>query len=445
MKRNRSRIQQGRSSGQAEGPAKKKAKRSRGEAPLEDLGSSVRPSWKGKVEKMRNPKIESIVVPNHVDIACWSEVEPNWSRLSKELYQSGFPQAVKDSLYAIQLYFIRHAERGDSQLRNPEVVRRLAEEFVFGFRNRQALRDLVLVQSMSSCLESSASHGVEAHVFNALFPPEMAHGREDLLGQLVSLSISCKCSSALKAVAECLSICEMNVVSKVIIGDFCLLLPSLIPDLANTVTLAPSLVTLLLKSFTHIYPLMQKGVATPALCPPSHLLPVLADWLASDPFLCCQPRCSGSTLFVPYLFPLMDIDRWSCVSLPGLVRWTVLGPIILDSKANSFLSPLHTTVLKAAFLFQRKKLIVADASKGHFASDLLSIMRDLVSIVSTSRSADQTLDAIQLAIDRLAQAVQLMQASGMIEIKRSLRDMKDLANRLPANKLLQTVMAHWNR
>ena len=69
------------------------------------------------------------------------------------------------------------------------------------------------------------------------------------------------------------------------------------------------------------------------------------------------------------------------MSLPSLLRWTILGPIVLDAKANLVLSPLHTTLLKAAVQFQREKHAVADTSKARLASDLMLTMRDLVSLV----------------------------------------------------------------
>lgn len=188
-------------------------------------------------------------------------------------------------------------------------------------------------------------------------------------------------------------------VGRALVEDFCLLLPSRVADLENVVVTAPAFVAILLKAFTHIYPLAQSashpptlprylfiffllgGVALPDLCPPSRLLPIVADWVGRNPLLCCQPRFSGSTSFLPYLFPLVDADRWSCVSLPSLLRWTILGPIVLDAKANLVLSPLHTTLLKAAVQFQREKHAVADTSKARLAGDLILTMRDLVSLV----------------------------------------------------------------
>ena len=48
-------------------------------------------------------------------------------------------------------------------------------------------------------------------------------------------------------------------VGRALVEDFCLLLPSRVSDLENVVVTAPAFVAILLKAFTHIYPLAQSA------------------------------------------------------------------------------------------------------------------------------------------------------------------------------------------
>jgi hypothetical protein len=250
---------------------------------------------------------------------------------------------------------------------------------------------------------------------------------------------------------------HLSFMGEVVTTDFCVLLPSVLPDLQNVLNLSPSLAAVLLRAFTQMFNLpSDQLVKLPSLS----LLSVVTNWVHSQPMLPYNFPATTSKPPIPLLHPHPSCSSTASLAVSGLVSWTVLSPLLSDtkdlestptqkdieSKRSALCSRLHASVLKGAVEFQQRAEKPDSTKLQMYASShtahILSVMERLA---AASQSQDSCQESLQLAINRLAQIIQLLQSCQLLDIKSVLPKVKKQTEILSSNRLLQIVISHWTK
>jgi hypothetical protein len=291
---------------------------------------------------------------------------------------------------------------------------------------------------------------------------------------------------------------HLSFMGEVVTTDFCVLLPSVLPDLQNVLNLSPSLAAVLLRAFTQMFNLpSDQLVKLPSLS----LLSVVTNWVHSQPMLPYNFPATTSKPPIPLLHPHPSCSSTASLAVSGLVSWTVLSPLLSDtkdlestptqkdieSKRSALCSRLHASVLKGAVEFQQRAEKPDSTKLQMYASShtahILSVMERLAA-ASQSQGithctnvvekcclvgpilvgfmgtfgdghkaskchgvvcVDSCQESLQLAINRLAQIIQLLQSCQLLDIKSVLPKVKKQTEILSSNRLLQIVISHWTK
>ena len=191
-----------------------------------------------------------------------------------------------------------------------------------------------------------------------------------------------------KIIVGCLQEEHLSFMGRVVTTDFCVLLPSVLPDLQNVLKLSPSLAAVLLRAFTQIFNLPSSMFATHTAIsrdeiesntcnfivdqlvelPPLSLLSVVTGWVHSQPMLPYSFPSTVSKPSIALLYPHPNCSSTPSLAVSGLVSWTILSPLLSDardlestsiqkdteSECSALCSRLHVSVLRGAVEFQKR-------------------------------------------------------------------------------------------
>lgn len=179
--------------------------------------------------------------------------------------------------------------------------------------------------------------------------------------------------------------------------DFCLLLPNAHEPLLMIATASPHLAYRLSLAYVTMY-----SMGDAHTLPPDILLQVILKWLTDCPQLFTIGEGHTHKLRLLRSRPLSP----EAVPLVGLIRWSVIGPLIQCSNEEIY-SDLHYKLLVAVSLSQTGKSL--------WTSDQLISLAKLLMKHAGNRSNE----VVDRAVDRLAQILQASVTAQVISIRSS--------------------------
>ncbi|MEQ2226662.1 hypothetical protein ILYODFUR_029638 [Ilyodon furcidens] len=372
--------------------------------------------------------------------------------------------AAKELLYHLDIYICNMVQSGRQPPQVDSKTLDLIEEFILHtpkdrnapVRRMSALQELQLLEIMCSCFQEQSRDTVRQLMFSALFNlqgNQADESRMALLSKLVSMAVAVGRVPILECAATWLQRTHRVYcvrLAQVLVDDYCSMVPGSGPTLRNIHSASPRFCCQFITAVTTLYDL-----TSDELTPPLELLQMIVSWIQDDPRLVLitflNSPLSGSQ-------PISSLD---ITPLGGLIRWCIKAPLAYrrDKKqartdgssdgepdAAHLFSALHLSVLQVFMLLPN---ILNE--KGLFGRLTLLQMESVAALTSDlSRLLDQadkhthaattdTHAASQLALDRLAQALQVAMASGALLCSRE--DLRAICSRLPHNNLLQLVLS----
>ncbi|XP_078676552.1 integrator complex subunit 15-like [Branchiostoma floridae x Branchiostoma belcheri] len=356
--------------------------------------------------------------------------------LRDSLAYEGFPQATRRVLEQAEAACSGGGEVGGG---GGNQLGALVEEFVH-FRppdalphhtGLNALQELQLLQILSDYFGGKTNAGLARQVFMVLFatrggPDRLTDHKVKLLGKLVSMCIA----TQHEMVLDCTSywILQEGTASPPVltlltsvIQDYCMLMPGTLHTLRKVDKTSPSFACQFVTIVTGLYQL--KPVSSSH--PPPALLEVIAEWVAGNPRIC--------------LASLKDTKGSAPVTpIPGLCHWCVKSPLVQNPEKNApeeaiLYSKLHLGVLQSLLAAQT----IAPNAKLLPVPTVEEIVADLRALVSAS---GQQGEAVQTAVERLAQVMQVAMATGCTHLSR--KQVAGVCGKLPENRLLGLILGY---
>lgn len=371
--------------------------------------------------------------------------------------------AAKELLYHLDIYICNLVQSGRQPPQVDSKTLELVEEFILHApkdrnttaRRMSALQELQLLEIMCSCFQEQSRDAVRQLMFAALFNlqgNQADESRMALLGKLVSMAIAVSRVPILECAATWLQRTHRVYcvrLAQVLVDDYCSMVPGSVPTLQNIHSASPRFCCQFITAVTTLY-----DFTSEELTPPLELLQMIVSWIQDDAHLVLitflNSPISGSQ-------PITSLD---VTPLGGLVRWCIKAPLVYrrdkkqaltngssenEPEVGPLFSALHLSVLQVLMLLPN---ILNE--KGLFGRLALLQMESLAALTSdlsrlldqadkhTHTSSADTLALSQLALDRLAQALQVAMASGALLCSRE--DLRAICSRLPHNNLLQLVL-----
>lgn len=372
--------------------------------------------------------------------------------------------AAKELLYHLDIYICNLVQSGRQPPQVDSKTLELVEEFILHapkdrnapVRRMSALQELQLLEIMCSCFQEQSRDAVRQLMFSALFSlqgNQADESRMGLLGKLVSMSIAVGRVPILECAATWLQRTHRVYcvrLAQVLVDDYCSMMPGSVPTLQNIHSASPRFCCQFITAVTTLYDLTSEE-----LTPPLELLQMIVSWIQDD------PRLVLITFLNTPLSGNQPISSLDVTPLGGLVRWCVKAPLAYrrekkqaltngsgesETEVGPLFSALHLSVLQVFMLLPN--ILSEKGLLGRLAllqmDSLASLTSDLSRLLDQSdkhthmSSADIHVVS-QLALDRLAQALQVAMANGALLCSRE--DLRAICSRLPHNNLLQLVLS----
>ncbi|XP_053221799.1 integrator complex subunit 15 isoform X1 [Podarcis raffonei] len=374
--------------------------------------------------------------------------------------------AAKEVLYHLDIYF-------SSQLQNvplPIVDKgpiELLEEFIFQVpkernsppKRLNSLQELQLLEIMCNYFQEQSKDSVRQILFSSLFSPQgnkTDDSRMALLGKLVSMAVAVCRVPVLECAASWLQrtpaiYCVR--LAQALVDDYCSLVPGSVQTLKQIFSASPRFCCQFITSVTMLY-----DMSSDDLIPPPDLLEMVVSWIFED------PRLILITFLNTPIAASLPIGFLELTPLSGLIRWCVKAPLAykrrkppvsnghpggklakdpaaaLDKGCQPLYSKLHLSVLQVLIMLQghltEKNLY---GRLGLVPFDHVVALVEEMSRLSDELNPLNATKETELALDRLAQALQVAMASGALLCTRE--DLRTVCARLPHNNLLQLVIS----
>ncbi|KAJ0059162.1 hypothetical protein NL108_008608, partial [Boleophthalmus pectinirostris] len=309
-----------------------------------------------------------------------------------------------------------------------------------------ALQELHLLEIMCSCFQEQSRDTVRQLVFSALFSlqgNQADESRMTLLGKLVSMAVAVGRIPILECAATWLQRTHRVYcvrLAQVLVDDYCSLVPGSVPTLQNIHSASPRFCCQFITAVTTLYDL-----STDELTPPLELLKMIVSWI--------QDRLVLITFLNTPLSNSQSVSSLDVTPLGGLVRWCVKAPLAYrkvkkpvmvngssenEQEAGPLFSALHLSVLQVFMLLPN--ILTEKGLFGRLALLQIESVAALISDLSrlldqadkhTHTISDESHAASQLALDRLAQALQVAMANRALLCSRE--DLRAICSRLPHN------------
>ncbi|KAK6634138.1 hypothetical protein RUM44_004746 [Polyplax serrata] len=361
------------------------------------------------------------------------------SDIKHTIRQYSFPHCSREALSIIEQLTINHNTGRTVISKSIELVSEIIEEFVFcetsplpdGSQNSSAnsnrAKKLTCIQELQLlevlCDYFSYPGGNEAAhntVFMNLFP-DSHKDRSRLLVKLVSISISTRSKPVLNATGiwmqqlGCTSDYSLEL-AKGLVNDYFVLVPKAIERLQDLPKIAPRFTANFITAVAELYSLKENNENLP----PEALLEVVTEWVSKNTNLCTAALFCHEPALPQGGIPMPPVTPFA-----GLFRWCILAPLA-SSTTSKLYSKLHLALLESLLdtTIPRENVVCAQ----HLASIVYPVLH---------LSQGKTNAALQLALDRLAQAVQVILESNSIYGKK--QELFNLLDTLPDNRLLLLV------
>lgn len=188
------------------------------------------------------------------------------------------------------------------------------------------------------------------------------------------------------------------------------------------------------------------GTSQPIKLIPPAQLDVITDWIIEHPTVCLRHALTGKppsripSFYIHASYKASSHDPSSSGPVPGLLWQSILSPLILDANRSQIqrtlnkrfslqdysllFSKLHLGILQA-FVTTSTSDAKSTSSKGKSRAVALTLT-DIESVVMLTVHTIQdnkiSGDAVQTAVERIAQLLQVSMATGMLNTTKGLCD-----------------------
>ncbi|XP_060116879.1 integrator complex subunit 15 [Heteronotia binoei] len=380
--------------------------------------------------------------------------------------------AAKEVLYHLDIFFSSQLQSVPLPIVDKGPVE-LLEEFVFQAppskdrpgsapaaspaKRLNSLQELQLLEIMCNYFQEQSKDSVRQIIFSSLFSPQGNKAddcRMALLGKLVSMAVAVCRVPVLECAASWLQrtptvYCVR--LAQALVDDYCSLVPGSVQTLKQIFSASPRFCCQFITSVTVLY-----DMSSDELIPPADLLEMVVSWIFED------PRLILITFLNTPIATSLPIGFLELTPLSGLIRWCVKAPLAYkrrkpplanghpegkqakgsapESDCQPLCSKLHLSVLQVLMLLQghltEKNLY---GRLGLVPFDHVVALVDDISRLSDELNPLYASQEVELALDRLAQALQVVMAAGALLCTRE--DLRTVCSRLPHNNLLQLVVS----
>ncbi|XP_048348610.1 integrator complex subunit 15 [Sphaerodactylus townsendi] len=375
--------------------------------------------------------------------------------------------AAKEVLYHLDIFFSSQLQSVPLPMVDKGPVE-LLEEFVFQVpkergspaKRLNSLQELQLLEIMCNYFQEQSKDSVRQIIFSSLFSPQGNKAddcRMALLGKLVSVAVAVCRVPVLECTASWLQrtptvYCVR--LARALVDDYCSLVPGSIQTLKQIFSTSPRFCCQFITSVTVLY-----DMSSDDLIPPPDLLEMIVSWIFEDPRLILitflnTPIAASLPIGFLELAPLSGLICW-CVKAPlaykrrkpALTNGHLNGKLAKGTAAASdkdcqpLYSKLHLSVLQVLMLLQghlTEKNLYGRLGLVPFDQVVVSLVDD-ISRLSDELNPLNASQEVELALDRLAQTLQVAMAAGALLCTRE--DLRTVCSRLPHNNLLQLVVS----
>ncbi|CAJ0957497.1 unnamed protein product, partial [Ranitomeya imitator] len=362
--------------------------------------------------------------------------------------------AAKEVLYHLDIYFSSQLQSAPVPMVEKGPID-LLEEFIFQVPKDRgshkvsrftALQELQLLEILCNYFQDQTKEAVRQVIFSSLFSPQGNKADEQrmaLLGKLTSMAVAVCRLPVLECAASWLQrtpavYCVR--LAKALVGDYCGLVPGSVQTLKQIFNVSPRFCCQFITAVATLY-----DMSSEELIPPHDLLEMIVSWIFED------PRLILITFLNTPITANLPIGYLDFSPLMGLVRWCVIAPLAYRRKQKAagggpigvdqnLYSKLHLSVLQGLMVLQTHL-----TEKSLYGRLALIIFEQLVPLVEELGQLCEELNPLnaeqemELALDRLAQALQVSMATGALLCTRD--DLRTLCARLPHNNLMQLVVS----
>ncbi|XP_071481756.1 integrator complex subunit 15-like [Diadema antillarum] len=414
------------------------------------------------------------------DVCLWySDIGQRIPQLRSMLGQMGFPGATRTLLIWLDQYFEQCENFPPGKFPNQEYVKMLIQEFIF-YRSAEknlmqmtAVQELQLLEELCHFFHENGKLATTHNVFDALFGnsghplKDADEQRRKAMMRLVSLAISVGCHDVLDCAAVWLynQDCSGHSISLAdsVMTDFCELVPGTQAAIQSVAKMSPQFTYHLLTALMSHFNTYQSTSQPIKLIPPSQL-EVIGNWIGEQPSMCLShTHCNKSP---PPRIPAFHIHPSHKTShepsgtgpLPGLIWQSVLSPLILDANRPAIqktlakgvslhdyallFSKLHLGILQVLFASDDAKsgggptTSKAKSKVGVLTlSDIESVIMLTVHTIQDNKLGEE---AVQTAVERIAQLLQVSMATGTLPVTKD--KVIPLCEDLPSNALLSLIL-----
>nr|XP_054762885.1 integrator complex subunit 15-like [Lytechinus pictus] len=414
--------------------------------------------------------------PTDEAVCLWySDIGQRIPALRKMLGQMGYPSATRSLLGWLDSYFEQCENFPPGKFPNQEYVKVLVQEFVFyravekNLQKMTTSQELQLLEELCHYLQENSKLATIHNIFDGLFG-NSGHPLKDVdeqrrlaMMRLVSMAISIGC----KVVLDCAAVWMYNQdcsshsinLADAVMTDFCELVSGLNDTIQRVAQTSPTFTHHLLTALMSHYNTYQSTSQPIKLIPPAQL-DIVTDWIIEHPTVCLRHALPGKppsripSFYIHASYKASSHDPSSLGPVPGLLWQSVLSPLILDANRSQIqktldkrfsvhdysllFSKLHLGILQAFVTTSDAK---ATTSKGKARAGALSLS-DIESVimltVHTIQDNQISKDAVQIAVERIAQLLQVSIATGMLNTTKE--KVIPLCKELPSNDLLTLIL-----
>ncbi|TMW51638.1 hypothetical protein DOY81_003288 [Sarcophaga bullata] len=252
---------------------------------------------------------------------------------------------------------------------------------------------LVLIEFFSQPGPDSTRNAVFLSLFGANLTPQ----RSKILCKLISTAVSGSVAPLLSSAGTWMQQVGCTTppaleVAQSLVSDFIIFSRKTSEQLKQLPLVAPHFAANLMTSVADLYLNEQRGGLT---APPDALLDVFCEWVTENPSLCLASQ-------QPLALPVGAIAMPVVTPLAGLIRWSVLSPIVSN---RATYSSLHLSLLQTLLEIVSNGPPTA-LSAQHLSLIALPLKNHAVRLLSEKIEPSQDED-FQRCMERFAQAVQV--------------------------------------
>ncbi|KAJ8919662.1 hypothetical protein NQ315_006190 [Exocentrus adspersus] len=335
-----------------------------------------------------------------------------------------------------------------TSIKHMDLALDLMSEFIFyevdrrGNKRSQGLTPLLelqLIEILFEYFNSIPNESIRNTVFLSLFSGTTAAMRLGILSKLVSVGMGIPSQTILMMASVWMqqlgsfsqNSCKL---AESLVQDYFYFSPESTERLKSLPSMCPQFTANFMTAISENYFSMSRREVS---CPPKNLLEILKYWISNNYSLCIAAQQR------PAVLPPGAIAMEPTTPIAGLLKWCILAPIYKQD--INLYSELHLALLNSILEIPRTnppKAIYAQ-HLAHSINPILAYVNDLKNKQELKLDKILNEDALQLSLDRYAQAVQV--AHSVNAIYGHVDDLFNQLKQLPFNKLLSIVISTYNR